>query len=211
MSAHEPPDPDDGDELELEPPVVRTARRGKGLAVPGGVLVMLALFLPTLTVCDDPVYPIQFPPVYGPYLLGLAAAIGVLQHRRLAARGAAIFVVLMSVASLGLYGAMVWSMVFEDHEPMAVVMAIGWSFGVAAIVRTWRRRVSWHLRGARALWVTALGSLAFFGLLAGSEDALFGAWVALLGDVLVLMGGVCWEVEARHKRDAPTMPPMRVL
>ncbi len=46
-------------------------RRSRRLfALPSGVVMVLAIFMPVVKVCGNPTYPIQMPLVWGPYVLG---------------------------------------------------------------------------------------------------------------------------------------------
>ncbi len=209
-------DDDRDDATDALAPARRAARKGRLLALPGGVLVFLALFLPAVRVCDDPVAPIQFPPAYGPYLLGLAAAIAVTRRRRdLHVAGG--FVLVTAIAALGLYGMMCWSELFESDNPAAPPLVIAWSVVLAGIASTFRRGTGWERRAARVLWLTTIGDLVFFAMLI-ADDGLYGSWVALVGAVLMLLGGVSWDLGARPPPPAlpppgapHPVPPMRAL
>jgi hypothetical protein len=200
---------------ELDRPVRGQSRRR--LALPGGVVLFLAMFLPATRVCGDTVVTgvdlLRFPPFVLPYVLGALAALVVLARDVRALRGQTLWLQVPTALALLAVGALAHVGIFTAANPIpAGLAALGWWVAAAGLWPALTRRPSWEWRAARTLGVVGFVCAAWFGMfLLLDEHVMYGTGVAFVGAVLVGAGGYAWEQELAAERwRLPAIPLARV-
>lgn len=164
-------------------------RRHRGITGPFGLLLFACMFLPAVQGCNEPVYPIEMPMFWHPYLYGLALAFGAarttVRHLRYTVLALRILAWLTIVGALVLVVTLGAIGVVELLLGACLLGAIGRS-GCS------ERRVA-----VTAILVGAL-SLLWFGLWAATPDALIGVRLAVLASIGVLVGGLVWLGDAKR-------------
>lgn len=173
------------------------------------LLVVVLLFLPTLKVCGDPTAPIEFPPVYFPYvcsvLLGVAAFAGTARVRKVLS--------LIALALWGVAAALVADGALTAHTNGAGFATVAVVFAAAIVVAV--RALARTTFGEGAVRGVALGHallvLAWYGLLSVDHDAMWGAYAGF-GLAFVMVVGALGDVaETRAAARTAALPAARVV
>lgn len=196
----------------LPPPPHDDQPRARGrvhrwLGVPGSVLLLLALFLPAVEVCGDPMIPLAFPPVIPPYLFGGAAIGAYLAMSPRALRAWGIVVRVFGALTLALVGYVAHAGAFEGNTPLVVAIAAFW-LAVVQFALTLRGDRPAEQRVARAIAIPAFACVVWFGLFLFEEDALWGITVSFVASILVLAGAIWWELDVRAEAARVARDPM---
>jgi hypothetical protein len=184
-----------------EPPPVRRRR----LAAPPGILLALCMFAPLLRVCGDPVYPVEAPFAWTPYLLGvIVAALAYAQSRRVI-KGLVVAaqVILALTALVPGYLAM-FTAGKEGFLGGSITLGVG-----AALVLALAHG-SPSVRAANTLIVTGALCTAWFSLFVFSDDAMWGAYLSLATSLAILLLGIEWRRVLAQRRPL-WIPAARVL
>ena len=175
----------------VEPPLARVEpglgrRRHRRLTGPGGVVLFLCAFLPAIKGCDSAVYPIEMPMFLAPYLYGLAFAA---TAAAVTVRGMRRAISMLRALTIALAGGSV-ALVFVAPPIGVAELFVGVVLlGILGLRGGNEKRV--------AQMQTLVGGLAtlWFGLWAGSRDAMFGVYLSACASLAVLAGGLVWLVE----------------
>lgn len=161
-------------------------RRHRRLTIPGGALLLVCMFLPAVRGCGEPVYPIETPWFWHPYLYGGALAAAALVTT---VRG-------VRVATAGLR-ILAWLAVVGG----AVMTTLSAGFG---IVETALGVILLSIIGTKGFSekriaitgiVMAVLSVLWFGLWASSAGALIGVYLSLGAAIFLLAGSLLWLSE----------------
>jgi hypothetical protein len=161
-------------------------RRHRRMTLPAGLLLFICLFLPAVDGCGQPVYPIETPYFWHPYLYGGAVAIAALAAT---VRG-------VRMATLGLR-ILAWFAVAGGC--LMTTFSVG--FGAVETVLGGALLAIIGTRGGseKRIAVTAIVmsvlSLLWFGLWAGSAGALIGVYLSLGASIFLLAGSLFWLSE----------------
>jgi hypothetical protein len=161
-------------------------RRHRRITAPSGLLLFVCMFLPAVNSCGASVYPSEMPYFWHPYLYGLALAIA---SFALTARSVRLAVRTMRVLA--------WTAVAGGAGLLlvstglgAVELALGAILLAAIGVRGHAER-----RLALSGIVISVLCLLWFGLWAGSKDALVGVYLSLGASIFLLAGSLLWLSE----------------
>jgi len=193
------PPPDD-------PPLAR-GRAHRGIGVPGSVLLLLAMFLPALRVCNEPFYPLEAPMLLAPYLFGGTALAVFLATAPGTRRVWGILARVLGGLTLAMVGLIAHLVAFEG-EPLGVVLAIAWWPAAIAFARTCRGPAPAELRLARAVALPGLGATVWFAVFLADKSVMWGMGVAFLGALLTTAGAVVWELDVRGQLTRDLVDPM---
>lgn len=161
-------------------------RRHRRLTLPAGLVLFVCLFLPAVDGCGQPVYPIETPYFWHPYVYGGALAFAALATTVRGLRTATLGLRLL--AWLALIGGCVLTTLSVGFGAVETVLG-----GVLlAIIGT--RGVAEKRLALTAIVVSVL-SLLWFGLWAGSSGALVGVYVSLTASIFLLAGSLLWLSE----------------
>ncbi|MCE9577757.1 MAG: hypothetical protein K8W52_31780 [Deltaproteobacteria bacterium] len=179
-------------------------RRSRRLfALPSGIVLVVAIFLPVVKVCGDPAYPIQVPFVWGPYVLGGLVIAMALAGTARGLRGLVITAQAIVALQWGGFGLAM----FQDVSgaPWGLLL-------LAAVVAFWygTRRGDREQGAANAVIGIGLVCLPWFALFAFDKDGMWGAWVSLGAALAVIGSGLEWRRELRLARTEP-VPTARVV
>lgn len=178
-------------------------RRSRRLfALPSGVVLVVAIFLPLVKVCDDPAYPIQVPFVWGPYVLGgLIIAMALVRTDR-ALR--ALVITAQAIVALQ-WGGFGIAILDDDAAPWGLLLLV-------TVVAFWfgTRRGDPEVRAANAVIGSGLVCVPWFALFAFDKDGMWGAWVSLGAALAVIASGLEWRRERRLAQLDP-VPIARAL
>jgi hypothetical protein len=183
----------------LDRPVHGRAR--KRLALPGGVILFLAMFLPATRVCGDRELTglnlLRFPPLGLPYLIGVVAALVVLAPIVRGLRAPAIALQIVTVLAMAFWGVLAhWGVLAAKDPVPAGLASMAWWVAVCAFVPALSRRWSWEQRASRTLGVIGFACAAWFAFFLVFDPGIrYGSFVAFVGAVMLGMGGVAWEAE----------------
>lgn len=179
-------------------------RRSRRLfALPSGVVMVLAIFMPVVKVCGNPTYPIQMPLVWGPYVLGGLVIAMALADR---ARGLRMLVIMAQIVIALQWGGFGILMFDETtNAPWGLLL-------LAAVLGFWlfTRRGAPEARAANAVIASGLACVPWFALFAFDKDGLWGAWVSLVAALGLVASGLEWRRELRLARTEP-VPTARVI
>ncbi len=197
---------------ELDQPVRGRSRRR--LALPGGVLLFLAMFLPATRVCGERAVTglelLRFPPLALPYVIGVVVALAVLAPRVRGLRSAGIALQVLGVLAMIGFGLLAHAGLAANNPAPAGVATMAWWAAAIALRPALSSRTTWERRVARTLAVIGLGCALWFAIfLAIDPDVLYGTAVACVGALLVGLGGIGWETELRVARPAAWIPVAR--
>ena len=163
------------------------------------------MFAPLLRVCDDPVYPVEAPFAWTPYLLGVIVALLAVTQSRRALEGLVVTaqVIIGLTALIPGYFAM-FAGGKEGFVGGSVILGVG-----AALVLALSHG-SPSVRAANTLIVTGSVCTAWFALFAFSEDAMWGAYLSLAASIAILFMGIEWRRVLAQRRPL-WIPTARVL
>jgi hypothetical protein len=179
-----PVDPDElVTETSLSQREVRRTRRHRALTVPSSGLLAICLALPLFSQCGHPVYPIQLPPLWGPYLFGVVFGLAALSPR-------------VRSYALGLK-IIVWATLLG----MGFLFAIGGVGQILAIaLAVWMALATLGDRSERTVARIGLAAgvsfAAWFGALSLDKDAMLGAFVSAIASIGVALGSLWWWFES---------------
>ncbi len=183
------------------------------LAISGWTL-LVCLFLPTLRVCGDPTAPIEFPPTYvlyvGSAVVGALALAQTVRARR-GAFGALVVLWYLSLAGIGV----AWAGA-EAFPAGFFVSVVGLAIGIWLVLALVKKPASDRVI-AGACAVHALACVLWNGLLAADPEAMWGAAVALVASVVMLVTACVYVTDEQRahverRRDAPPpLPTARVV
>ncbi len=172
----------------------RTRGRHRVLTIPGGLLLLVAMFLPAMNDCGETRYPLDTPQLLGPYLLGAVLALVSMFPARIREYGLRVFATL----SLLHYAALAVTLVvltLSDLDAagtlVVVLVAGGVVFLVAAKAATVEERASGMALLQGIQWVL------WYGLWNVIDGALVGMRVALAGALAVTVGAAVWLRDSR--------------
>jgi hypothetical protein len=186
-------DPEPGHELARR----RTAPRA--LSSISGWLLFATLFMPMFPGCDfgchkrevPPIYPFQLPPIYWPYLVGLAIGIGALARAPRALGTAAMWVRVLTWAVAALWCLMA-GMMISDGESPGVLFGLTALATIIALVST-RRGPGGELALATAIIIAGVSCVPCFAMIAFDGASLWGTHMSFAASIGVLFGGVIWR------------------
>jgi hypothetical protein len=181
-----------GDSTDGERPT--SARRR--LALPGGVVLALCIFLPALRVCGSPTYPITMPPFWSPYVLGALVAVMAIARTPRGLRATLIAVAVIYVLNLIGWGVVTMSTL--EGAPIGLGMLV-----LAGAFIALTRRGELELRAAHATLLVGLACTPWFALLAFDPDGMWGAWVSLGASLALVIAGLEWRRQVRLARTEP--------
>ena len=171
-----------------------------------GFLLAICVFLPAVESCGKPVYPLEMPLTYPPYVFGLVTALVALV-RRTPRWLVAIHMIALAAVIL-LVGFAVHGIAFEKSTvsfARAIPVGLFWPIALLAIRAYWPRRApSWRVARATAS-AGALG-LLWFALFSG-RNALYGIWLSLASSAMLLLAGVVREVWLARSPRPRVKPP----
>jgi hypothetical protein len=161
-------------------------RRHRRITAPSGLLLFACMFLPAIRSCGTSVYPTEMPYFWHPYVYGLAlcvASFALTAHSvRLAVR------TLRALACIAVAGGA--GLLLLSTGLGAVELAL------AAILLA---AIGLRGHGERRLAITGIVisalCLLWFGLWAGSKDALVGVYLSLGASIFLLAGSLLWLSE----------------
>lgn len=187
------------------PPTAK--RRHRLISAPSGLVLFVCLFLPAVKSCDKPVYPLELPPVWPPYVLGLLIAITVLvRGRGLRAMILALRIVLL--VTIGGIAVLALVVLVEGRAhnliPFAALAGM-----VALLLAITRLRGRDELAGARAVIATGVLGITWFGLwtVGDADEVLYGIYVSVAASFGLFLGGIEWRREIlRDHEPAPSLP-----
>jgi peptidoglycan/LPS O-acetylase OafA/YrhL len=170
--------------------------RHRFLAVPGGVLLVVAMFLPAMKECGETRYPLETPQLLGPYLLAGVLALVSLLPARIRGYGLRIFALLslLHYAVLVLALLVVTAQDTDAAGTLLVVLVLGGSVFLVA-----RTAPTVEERAARMAMVQAIQWSLWFAMWNLLEGALIGMRVALAGSLAVTLGAVVWLRDSRTR------------
>lgn len=175
-------------------------RQSKWTIAPGLVL-FICLFLPAVKACDSTVYPIMVPLCYGPYLLGLLAAV-IAWRGTARARVARLVVWLLMVVHF-VVGPMV--MVLDALLAPRSFTLLEFAGSIAVLTLSWFIVGRWHREDyqatLRALFIGSAASAIWFGMIVVDDDGLFGVHLSF-GAAVALAGttALWWRSVRRAQR-----------
>lgn len=161
-------------------------RRHRRITAPSGMLLFACMFLPAVRSCGTSVYPTDMPYFWHPYIYGLALAVAsfaLTAHSvRLAVRTLR---VLACVAIAGGAGLLLLSTGLGAIEIGLGAVLLG-AIGLRGHAE---RRLA-----ITGIVISAM-CLLWFGLWAGSKDALVGVYLSLGASIFLLTGSLLWLSE----------------
>lgn len=164
-------------------------RRHRRIVGPSGLLLFICLFLPAVNGCTESVTPLTMPELIHPYVFGLVLGVGAAS---LTIRGLRTTIrALRLLAWLTIAGACVLAVMVPGLA--LVELALGFVL-LAAI----GRRGYSEKRAAVTTIVVGAASLLWFGVWAGSPDALVGVYLSTLGSAGLVAGGLVWLSESAY-------------
>lgn len=162
-------------------------RRHRRTSIPAGVLLLLCLFLPAVRGCgEQPVYPLEVPYFWHPYLYG-----GVLAYAAMASTNRSLRIATFAVRTL------TW-VVFAGGVLMTAtsfafgIVLLGIGLVLLGVIGT--KGVSEKRIAVTGIAVSVM-SLLWFGLWSGSSDALVGVYMSLVASIFLLAGSLRWLSE----------------
>jgi hypothetical protein len=161
-------------------------RRHRWLTMPSGVVLFACMFLPAVQQCDSPVYPVQMPYFWHPYIYGLAFAVASMALTVRGVRNATRLIRVVTWVALagGMATAALSALVAIVEIMVGFVLMCTIGLGPSS-----ERRIA-----LTAIVVAAL-SLLWFGLWAGTSGALYGVYVSLGASIGLLAGSLLWLSE----------------
>lgn len=161
-------------------------RRHRRITAPSGLLLFACMFLPAVRSCGASVYPTEMPYFWHPYIYGLALAVAsfalTAQSVRLAVRAVRAFACVAIAGGAGL--------LLLSTGLGAIELGLGALLLGAIGLRGYAER-----RLAITGIVIGASSLLWFGLWAGSNDALVGVYLSLGASIFLLIGSLVWLSE----------------
>lgn len=183
-------------------------RRQRKLAAPSGLILLACLFLPAVKGCSEPIYPIEVPIFWTPYVLGGLVAALALARRLGPVRVLTTIVLVLVVLTGGGFGLVVgWTSRGDD---IAVLVCIGlWVASVVYAVLV-QRGGDPEERAARAVLGAGILCTPWFALWAFDPDGLIGVRVSLAASIGLIIAGAEWRREvARARAISHPVPPAR--
>jgi hypothetical protein len=168
--------------------------RHRILTIPGGLLLFVAMFLPSVRECGETHYPLDTPILIGPYLLALAVALVASMPARMRDYAGRIFVLLSFLHYAVLAIALVVAM-FTDIEAfgtLCVVLVCAFVVYIAA-----KPAMTIDERVAAVTFVQGMQWCFWFGLWNLFDDVLVGMRLALGSATLLTLGAALWLRDAR--------------
>jgi hypothetical protein len=157
------------------------------MSIPAGLLLFGCLFLPAVKGCgDQPVYPLEVPYLWHPYVYGAVIAYAAFASTQRSLRRATL--ALRSLAWLVFCG----SVILTATSFVFGIVLLGIGAILLAVIGT--RGVS-EKRIAITGIVVSVMSLLWFGLWCGSSDALIGVYMSLGASIFLLAGSLQWLSE----------------
>ena len=157
------------------------------MSIPAGALLFACLFLPAVKGCgDQPVYPLEVPYFWHPYLFGAAIAYAAFASTHRSLRRATL--VLRSLTWI-VFAA---SVVLTATSFAFGVVLLGIAVVLLGVIGT--KGVS-EKRIAVAGIAVSVMSLLWFGLWSGSSDAMIGVYASLAASIFLLAGSLQWLSE----------------
>lgn len=161
-------------------------RRHRRLTMPSGALLFLCMFLPAVKGCSEPVYPLEAPVFWHPYIYGAVLAVAATATTM---RGVQVATIALRVlAYLCIAAGLV--LVMEWPEYGIVELLLG-----AILLGTIGVRGVTEKRVAITGIVVSVCSLLWFGLWSASKDALIGVYISLGAAIFLLTGSLFWLSE----------------
>jgi hypothetical protein len=187
-------------------------RRRSALGM-SGWLLFVCLFLPTLRVCNDPMMPVQFPPTYGIYLVGLL--IGLIGFTTIRRSRHGLFIAIATIYIATAFGFLALFLAAEISDVAGVIAAFP-LLGVLIMAVRQMTRTTWSERAvAVACVIHAVVSIGWSSLLAFDPDGMWGAWVSLFAASLMLFASIGYwfgaAADARDAVDPMPLPAARVV
>jgi len=161
-------------------------RRHRRITAPSGLLLFACMFLPAVKSCGTSVYPTEMPYFWHPYVYGLAlgiASFALTAHSvRLAVR------TIRALAYVAIAGG---ATILLLSTGLGVI-----ELGLGAILLA-AIGVRGHAERRLAITGIVLSALCllWFGLWAGSKDALVGVYLSLGASIFLLAGSLLWLSE----------------
>lgn len=178
------------------PDLSKPRARHRFLVFPGGVLLVIAVFLPAMKECGETRYPLETPQLLGPYLLGGVLALVSLVPGRIRDYGLRIFALLSLLHYAVLVAALV-VLTAQDVDAAGTLVVMVVAGGSVFLVA--RKAATLEERAASMALLQALQWSLWFGMWNLIEDALIGMRVALAGALLVTLGAVIWLRDSRTR------------
>lgn len=184
-------------------------------------LVCVSFYLPQVQACNSPVVPAEdvannWSLLFGAFLpFALAMCLAPLGLLRLLIRRVgfqrvvSMLIMMWCLASLGWASAQFASLMIEEgwrvlKLPFGICIAVVWlallACSVLMLRKPWQRRPGW------ALALTGLSATVYFGVHAGTHDALYGVYVSTAGAATWMLGGFL-EVWAEAGQPLPPRDP----
>jgi hypothetical protein len=183
----------------VEPTLGR--RRHRRITGFSGIVLFACIFLPAVKGCSEPVYPLEMPIFLHPYLYGIVFAIA---GTTLTARGMrTVLILLRAIVVLSVLDGIICAFM---APPLGLILlsVAGVLYGAIGFSGASERRI------AATAMIVGGGSTIWFGLWAGSPDALVGVYVSLAGAVGLLVGGIVWLAELSLEPASPIVVPRAV-
>lgn len=167
--------------LELGP------RRHRRMTVPAGALLFACMFLPAVKGCgSEPIYPLEMPFFWHPYLYGAALGFAALASTQRALVHATRVVRALSALVLAA------SLILAVAEPEVGVALLGIAAVLFGVIGT--NGVSEKRLAIIGILVACM-SLLWFGLWSGAADALIGVYLSFGAAIFLLAGSLYWLSE----------------
>jgi len=169
-------------------------------------MLFSCLFLPAVERLGQSVRPIEVPWLAWPHFMGMLTAVGA--GLALMRDRSGVMVIALSLYLLAFAAVLGTGLAWWTHQPELSALLVGLAY---ALVATMPRR-AWHL--GRAIWICGVLASTWFVLAAAFETGLHGLWLGLGGALMLFVGGVLWEVDARAgggRRRDQTVPRARVV
>jgi hypothetical protein len=172
------------------PPQLSRRRHHRFLTLPSSALIVICMFLPIVEVCGKPMYPVEFPPIWTPYVIAVLVFVAaMIRPHRLYALVLGIRLVFGITATIFC----LWAVDELAPEPITLLPIAILALSLAIVVIKARTH---ELMAARVGAVSSAAGAIWFGMISTDPDALFGAQVSVLATIALAIGCVWWWIEA---------------
>jgi hypothetical protein len=168
--------------------------RHRALTIPGGLLLLVALFLPAMTECGETQYPADTPQLLGPYALGAVLAVVSMFPARMRGYGLRVFATL-SLLHYAVLAATLLVLTLGDLEAAGTLVVVLAAGSVVFLVA--RNAATIEERAAGMTLVQGIQWVLWFGLWNLIDGALVGMRVALAGAIAITVGAALWLRDSR--------------